>query len=121
MCSGVVFAASCPSGYITVDEPDIFIADSCPVGAISLGNVVSCGVGDSVCWVVEQIRALCDAGVTQIKLSGGLSIPLYSDKSTSPSICVQYNNKICYADLVQGRTSGAINVEYNGVIYHTTD
>ena len=58
--------------------------------------------------------------MSQIKTSSGLVVPLYAEKSTSSSLCVQYNGTICYADLEFGNSSGAINVNYNGVIYHTT-
>ena len=56
--------------------------------------------------------------ITKLNTSGGLSFPLYADKSTSPSIHIKYNNMVCYVDLESGSATGAINVKYNGVVYH---
>ncbi len=64
--------------------------------------------------------ALCDGGVTAIKTSTGLSVPLLAARNTSPAIYVKgVSGAICYADLVSGTASGAINVQYNGAAYHT--
>lgn len=60
--------------------------------------------------------ALCDAGVSKIRTSTSLSIPLFATKNTSPSININYNDTICYADLIEGQVSGAINVQYNGIV-----
>lgn len=114
-------AVSCPSGYIEIEEPYITTVESCPSGTVFVGDAFACSEGSlyGVCWIVEQLRALCGAGLTQIKVSNGLSIPLYADKLTSPSIHVKYNNVTCYADLESGRASDAINLGVGGVIYHT--
>ena len=48
-----------------------------------------------LCWLLEKNRELCSSGVTQIKTSGGLSVLLYSDKSTEPSIYIKHNNALC--------------------------
>ncbi len=114
--------ATCPSGFV-VYENDVFVqavSDECPSGYVAHDVTDVCsGATTGVCWVAEQLRALCGAGLTQIKTSGGLSIPLYADKLTSPSIHVRYNNVTCYADLESGRASDAINLGVGGVIYHT--
>lgn len=62
---------------------------------------------------------LCDAGITRIKTSTGLSVPLFADKHTAPALHIGYNGRTCYADLHSGHMSNAINVNYSGVIYHT--
>ncbi len=117
----IVFAASCPSGMIAY-EYDSFvpaISGACPAGYVAHDTDAVCGAGDGACWLLEQLRALCSAGATNLKTSGGLSFPLYSTRTTTPSLCVSYNNTTCYADLESGSATDAINVKYNGVTYHT--
>ena len=121
LCGFSVFAQTCPLGSIERDVPstEVIASGECPVGYTSYAEVDECK-SDSVglCWLVERLRDLCGAGVSSLKTSGGVSFPLYSDKLTSPSICIKYNDVICYVDLEAGKASGMINVEYNGVVYH---
>lgn len=108
----------CPSGFFEINRPNIVIADVCPFGMVSLGVVKGCDSNvTGTCWIFEKLRTLCGAGITKLNTSGGLSIPLYSDKSTSPSIHIKYNNTVCYADLEQGTTTGTIHVKYKDVVY----
>ncbi len=118
LCPFHTFAQSCPSGMVAV-EYDAFVpatGGACPSGYVAHDVETICGAGDGACWLV---RMLCTAGITMLNTSGGLSFPLYSDKSTSPSIYVKYNDTVCYADLEVGSATGAINIKYNDVIYHT--
>lgn len=62
---------------------------------------------------------LCLAGITQIKLDGGISVPLYKSKQTVRAIGVGYANQVCYGNLAPGRATGAINVSIGGTIYHS--
>ena len=114
-------AATCPDGYITIGNPYVVIADTCSDDAISVGVVADCADGDSVCWVVERLRELCGVGVTQLKTSVGVSVPIYSDRATTPSLCISYNNITCYVDLESGGAANSINVKYNGAVYHTVE
>lgn len=113
-------AASCPAGYVMIDNPYVTISDTCPSGTISVGVAAACD-GNSVCWVMEKLRSLCGAGISRLRVSSGVSVPLYSDKVTTPSLNIRYNGKMCYADLEQGRASNAVNVKHNGLIYHTVE
>ncbi len=54
-----------------------------------------------------------------IKTKSGLNIPLYATKNTTPSIVIRHNDTMCYADLLRDASAGAINIKYNGQIYHT--
>ncbi len=60
----------------------------------------------------------CDIGVRRLKSSNGHDIRLFATKNTSPSITVASNTGICYADLIEGEQSGAINMQYKGKVYH---
>jgi len=61
---------------------------------------------------------LCNAGVTKIH-AGGAHVPLFNERHTAPALVVGYAGRICYADLVTGYATGAINISIDGAIYHT--
>ncbi len=114
--------ATCPAGMVAV-EYDAFVpamAGACPAGYVAhdVSDVCSADA-TGACWLIEQLRALCGAGITKLNTSGGLSFPLYSDKSTSPSLHIKYNDTVCYVDLEVSNSPNAINIKYNGVVYHT--
>ena len=68
----------------------------------------------------DKCEQFCAAGVTHIHLGTGLKIPLYSSKRTTPSINVRHNGTICYADLIEGESTG-LHVKYNGKTYHAAE
>jgi len=61
---------------------------------------------------------LCNAGVTKIH-AGGAHVPLFNERHTAPALVVGYAGRVCYADLVTGYATGAINISIDGAIYHT--
>lgn len=69
----------------------------------------------------DMCAPLCKAGVTKLKTSSGVSVPLFASKNTKPAIYIGYNNMVCYADLKPGGSSGAIHTIYNGTECHTTN
>lgn len=120
----VAFAQSCPTGMVAVEYDNYVVADAglCPAGYVAHDVTDACsGAATGACWLVgqiEQIRARCGAGVTQIKTNSGVVVPLYSGRVTTPSFCVRHNDTVCYADMVLGRASGTVNVEYGDAVYH---
>lgn len=117
----VAFAQSCPTGMVAVEYDNYVVADAgaCPAGYVAHDVTDSCSDASAgVCWLVEQMRALCGAGIDKIKTSTGVVVPLYSGRVTTPSFCVRYNDTVCYADMVLGRASGAVNLSYGNEIYH---
>ena len=68
---------------------------------------------------VGTCAALCPSEHHTLKTSTGLSFPLYATKQITPSINIQMGDDICYVNLVNGRASDAINVQYDNKIYHT--
>ena len=68
---------------------------------------------------VGTCAELCGGGYTMLKTGTGLSFPLYATKQITPSINVQVGEDVCYVNLVPGRGSNAINVQYNNQTYHT--
>ncbi|MCM1294373.1 MAG: hypothetical protein NC311_02325 [Muribaculaceae bacterium] len=63
----------------------------------------------------------CDSGIHEIRTSTGITVPLYTERYTTPSIVVKYNDKICYAKLVPGTAQNQIHINYDNQTYHTTD
>ena len=63
-------------------------------------------------------QLLCASGITKLH-AGGLTIPLYKSKLTSPAINIQHNGQICYASLATGAASNALNINYGGNTYHS--
>ncbi len=70
-------------------------------------------------WRIVGDDSLCGLGYTKLNTSTGVSVLLYANKRTTPSINIGDVNGACYADLAPGRATGAINIMYNGVVYHT--
>ncbi|MBQ2858812.1 MAG: hypothetical protein IJE82_00420, partial [Alphaproteobacteria bacterium] len=60
----------------------------------------------------------CAAGITTLRTGTGVSIPLWAERGTEPSLCVKYNDMVCYANLEAGNSPDAINIKYNNVVYH---
>lgn len=56
-----------------------------------------------------------------IKTSTGLAIPLYSQSQITPSLNIKLEEGICFGNMVSGAQKGAINIDYNGSVYHITD
>ncbi|MBP3316213.1 MAG: hypothetical protein J6L70_01255 [Alphaproteobacteria bacterium] len=111
-------AVACPSGMMAVSYDDFapVVFGVCPAGYVAhdLQNVCA-NDSSGVCWLV---RLACGAGITQMKTSAGVDFPIYATRQTNPSLSVRYNNTTCYMDLEQGKQSGTINLNYNGVVYH---
>ena len=63
--------------------------------------------------------AVCPvAGMNRIRTGNGLSIPLVAAKTNARAIHVQTAGGICYAPLVSGQSTGALNVNIGGQIWH---
>ncbi|MDW2958229.1 MAG: hypothetical protein R8M37_00230 [Alphaproteobacteria bacterium] len=108
----------CPDGFYTVPyEID------CGEGFVDVADVAHCDEDTSgdFCLIGGVLIAPCAAGITTLRTGTGVSIPLWAEKSTQPSLCVKYNDNICYANLEAGQATNAINVNYDGVVYHTVD
>ncbi len=62
----------------------------------------------------------CTGGVTTLRTGTGVIVPLYAEKLTTPAINIRTTGgEMCYANLSEGSGTGAINVKYNDVTYHT--
>lgn len=133
MCPGGVYCIAgviypCPAGTYSdtpgASSPDV--CQSCPDGTYSTGGesgclecaVVPC---DSTTGNPIVSERLCEIGFGAIKTSTGLSFSLYAEKYTEPSLVVGYNDGKCYGKLETGKATGAINVNYNGTVYHLVD
>lgn len=106
----------CPDGFYTVPY-DV----SCGEGLVDVTGVPNCDTDMSGDFCLLLSVVPCAAGVTTLRTSTGVSVPLWAEKSTEPSLCVEYNNVVCYGNLATGRATDTINIEYNNQIYHLVD
>lgn len=113
-----VFAASCPTGYISYNRSLQFqLATSCPSGTTDVGAVpASCSASPTTC----MPDYVCESGVSELKTGTGVSVSLYSQKVVAPSLHVSVGGKVCYTPLVSGSASGSINIKYNNTNYHAS-
>ncbi len=112
--------AACQSGEIDCMNPGHTLVgfSTSPDGMVENPTCVFPECNTLYAIWAEQTLQICPT-YKYIKTSTGLSVPLYATKNTTPSISIGIGESVCYADLIPGRASGAINIEYNGQIYHT--
>jgi len=132
--------ASCPSSHPNSADKNTGGADRCYVscGDISISHGVDKAVSATVynpgaCTYTRVCDAgynlttgnvcaqMCTAGITTLKTTGGVSIPLYASKNTMHVLGVGYNNQVCYGNLAEGAGTTTLNVNLDGVIYHAVD
>ncbi len=107
----------CPDGFYTVPY-DV----SCGEGLVGVADVPYCDddASGEFCLMSASV-APCAAGITTLRTGTGVVVPLWAEKNTEPSLCVKYNNIVCYGNLEPGRATNTINVNYNGVVWHAVD
>ncbi len=124
MIEGYTFNAKldndvCPDGFYTVPYNV-----SCGEGLVDVADVPYCDddMSGDFCLIggVPAVQP-CAAGITTLRTGTGLSIPLWAERGTEPSLCVKYNDTVCYGNLEPGQAANTINVNYNGVVYHMVD
>ncbi|MBQ0013136.1 MAG: hypothetical protein KBS86_01005 [Proteobacteria bacterium] len=112
---------TCPSGYHAMGPDASFDLQSktgtCTSGYTSWDSVASCtdDSTDSIC------TTYCGNGYTHLNTSTGLKYNIYSMRQTTPSLNIGTPENRCYINMTSGRASGAINMDYNGSVYHLTD
>lgn len=108
----------CPDGFYTVPY-DV----SCGDGMVDVAGAPQCDVDTSgdYCLIGEVPAIPCATGITTLRTGTGVSIPLWAERGTEPSLCVKYNDMVCYGNLEPGQAAGAINVMYNDIVYHVTE
>ncbi|MBQ4070443.1 MAG: hypothetical protein IJD52_03685 [Alphaproteobacteria bacterium] len=104
----------CPDGFYTVPY-DV----SCGVGFVDTTDIPNCSDDTSGPYCLMSRTVPCASGITVLRTSSGVSVPLWGDKQTSPAIHVRYNDVTCYGNLESGQSANAINLKYNGTVYHT--
>ncbi len=107
----------CPDGFYTVPYNV-----SCGEGLVDITDVPYCNDDTSGDYCLMSVSAApCAAGITTLRTGTGVIVPLWAERVTEPSLCVKYNDMVCYGNLEVGRAVSAFNVNYNGVVYHTVD
>lgn len=113
LCYVDVAAAECDSAQTLFTMRDALVPMQ------ECGNYVRVGVAD-----VDMFPDLaCPAGVKKIRTSTGVGVSLYSQKVTTPALCVRYGDAICYANLVldTGANLQALKVLFGGNRYKAVD
>lgn len=103
----------CPDGFFTVPS-ELW----CGADMINIADTPYCNddtTGESC--LIQNIKS-CNAGISTIKTSTGLSFSLYAEKYTAPALAVKYGDTICYANMELGNKTDTININYDGQIYH---
>lgn len=104
--TAVSACTSCPAG--TNSPAGSTSANDCSVGGCAVSYNGVCAVGCP------------DAQMNLLKTSSGLSVPIWGNKLTTPSLNIQNGNVTCYVPLETGvGGANSVNLEYGGVRYHT--
>ena len=113
-------AGSCGSGYKT------YVADSACGYSLSGSTCVDLCVNGLMTTDVGTCASLCSLGVTTLRTSTGLIVPMWSEKQTTPSVNLGINDGqhsgVCYVNLVPGATeASAIMFKFDNTVYHTSN
>lgn len=108
---------NCPDGFFTVPSEN-----SCADGYVMYKGIPKCDEDTTgvYCLIGDLPSAQCGAGLTVLRTSTGVSVPLWAEKQTMPALHIRYNGDVCYANLEPGQSSDTLNVRYNGSVYHVT-
>lgn len=108
----------CPDGFYTVPYEI-----SCGEGLVDVTGVPHCNKNTSgeFCFIGDMPVTPCAAGITVLRTGTGVSIPLWSDKNTTPALAVRYNNMTCWGNLQSGQVTNGINIKYNNQVYHLVE
>ena len=116
------------SSYATDMMQDIFTGSGlvtvCPCGTTRqttqfdsyYSGKVACRELGEAHWHNGTCVVGCGAGVSRLKTSTGISLPLLSTKISEVNLAVLYNNTTCYVPLFSG--TGQLNVSFNGQTYY---
>ena len=104
-------------GDVPTVENGTMIADDRAFYPNKCGYSVQCNDGYSkfndVCY------GGCGAGISKLNVGGGVTLPLFADRITSPSLNVMYNNQVCYIPLTKGKGQNTVHVmSPDGTVYH---
>jgi hypothetical protein len=110
------FAASCSAGWLSYDRSlQLQLGASCPSGTTQVGTVP--GVCNNSDCFPDYV---CASGISKFRTNTGVSVPLYAQRVTKPSLNVSVNNTVCYTPLEAGKSTGTINLNYNNKEYRAT-
>lgn len=114
--SGSGLVTECPCGmkqYITGFEG----AD----GKIS--TKVSCQFGAKTgeYWHNGHCVTECESGITRLRTSNGVDVPLLRAKVGIKNVAFKHNNKVCYSPVETGNLSGHVNLKQGATTYHISE
>ena len=128
-------AGDCPTDYVDLalnaDTMTTLSNGVCPTNysKYTINQQCDANTDDAVCAIlcanglnytdIGTCAEFCPGPHHTLKTSTGLAIPIYATKQITPSINIQLGENVCYVNMVPGRASNAINVQYDNQIYHT--
>lgn len=104
---------TCPDGFFTVPYESW-----CGDGMVNIADVPSCDEDMSGEYCLMPVLKPCTSGISRLRTSNGVSVPLFAEKSTLPSLAVKYNGITCFANFEPGTADGTLNVVFDGQVYH---
>ena len=130
--------ATFTGGGVADTHTDMFVnsglATECPCGMTQyttgfentdgkINTKVSCQIGIKTgeYWHNGHCVTECAAGITRLKTSNGLSIPLLRAKVGTKNMAFKYNDAICYSPVETDGLSGHINLKQGANIYHVSE
>lgn len=135
----------CPNDYYDLNNGDAtfagftdFVGGVCGTGYHAYTAESGCGyslsgttcvdlcTNGSMTTDIGTCASLCDLGVTTLRTSTGLIIPMWSTKQITPSVNIGINDgeneSVCYVNLVPGATNeSAIMFKFDDKLYHTSN
>lgn len=87
----------------------------CPAGYVNSGDDLESHAGVASC------VPLCTAGATKLRTDSTIFNMYINDVCASPALRVGLSGGTCCVKLSKGHAANAVNIEYDGEIYHTTN
>ena len=120
---GTYATGDCPTGYFAVGPNAAFKRagdnDVCATNYSSFGDTDLClkYLGANMAEFCTPQLA-CNAGVSTLRTSTGVVLPVYGESVTTPSMHFSVGGNVCHMNLLPGTTNNTVNVQYNNQTYH---
>ena len=114
----------CPTNYYAITPATAFVRadenNECATDYTQYNDTDLCRkyLGPNMAEMcTPQLR--CQSLATTLRSSTGVILPLYRERATQPSMYVLFENgDLCFANVISGAANNAVNVEYEGAVYH---
>lgn len=125
-------------GNVANTHTDMFVdsglASECPCGMTQyttgfentdgkINTKVSCQLGTKIgeYWHNGHCVTECAAGITRLKTSNGVDVPLLRAKVGIKNVAFKHDNEVCYSPVETGNLSGHVNLKQGATTYHISE